>query len=157
MAITGANAKGANGSAVRVLVGDTTPKGNQLILEGLRQDSRFDVVGVLTSLDRFAGLVSDLAPHVTVVGVSADSSARKGFALLRHRLARYPGVKPVFLLDCSNHELVVGAFWAGARGVICRSDGIDALRKCIYAVHQGQVWANSAQLGFVLDAFTRDE
>ncbi|MBZ5569646.1 MAG: hypothetical protein LAN64_17600 [Acidobacteriia bacterium] len=154
MASTGANPKGANGAAVRVLVADTTPMGSQLIVEALRQDSRFDVVGVLASPDRFAGLVSGLNPDVTVVGVSGDGSARKGFALLRHRLARYPGVKPVFLLDSSTPELVIGAFWAGARGVICRGDGTDALRKCIYVVHQGQVWANSAQLGFVLDAFS---
>ncbi|MBZ5627317.1 MAG: hypothetical protein LAO06_00450 [Acidobacteriia bacterium] len=145
---------GTNGAAVRVLVADATPTGSELIVEALRQDSRFDVVGVLTSADQFAALVSDLTPDVTVVGVSADG-ARRGFALLRHRLARYPGVKPVFLLDSSTPELVIGAFWAGARGVICRGDGIEALRKCIYVVHQGQVWASSAQLGFVLDAFSR--
>ncbi|MBZ5567181.1 MAG: response regulator transcription factor [Acidobacteriia bacterium] len=149
------SSQGTNGAAVRVLVADTTTMGSQLILEALRRDDRLEVVGVLTAADDSAALPSDLNPHVAVVGVSADGSARRGFALLRQGLARYPGVKPVFLLDCSTPELVVEAFRAGARGVVCRDDSPDVLRNCVYAVHAGQIWADSAQLGFVLDAFSR--
>jgi DNA-binding NarL/FixJ family response regulator len=121
----------------------------------LRQDSRFDVMAVPPAPDQFAGLVSGFIPHVTVVGVSAARSAGRSFALLRQGLARDPRVKPVLLLDYSTADLVVRAFREGARGVICRGDGIAALRKCIYVVHHGQVWANSTQLGYLLDAFSR--
>ena len=144
-----------NGAAVRVLVADTTTMGSQLILEALRRDDRLQVVGVLTAPDDPAALPSDLNPHVAVVGVGADGSARRGFALLRQGLARYPGVRPVFLLDCATPELVVEAFRAGARGVVCRDDSLDVLRNCVCAVHAGQIWADSAQLGFVLDVFSR--
>jgi DNA-binding NarL/FixJ family response regulator len=144
-----------NGAAVRVLVADTTPMGSQLILEALRRDDRLEVVGVLTTPGGPAALPSNLNPHVAVVGAGADGSARKGFALLRQGLARYPGVKPVVLLDCSTPDLVVEAFRAGARGVVCRDDSLDVLRNCVCAVHAGQIWADSTQLGFVLDVFSR--
>jgi two-component system nitrate/nitrite response regulator NarL len=144
-----------NGNTVRVVVADSTPMGSQLIVEALRQGNRFDVVRALTGPDEFATLVSDFKPHVAIIGVGANVSARKGLALLRHGLAHFPKMLVVMLLDSSSHDLVVESFRAGARGVICRDNGLGALRKCIDAVNRGQVWANSAQLGFVLEVFSR--
>lgn len=58
------------------------------------------------------------------------------------------------LLDRSQPELVVEAFRAGARGVFSRSDSdIIMLFKCIQRVLEGQVWADSTQLHYLLEAF----
>jgi DNA-binding NarL/FixJ family response regulator len=38
--------------------------------------------------------------------------------------------------------------------VFFRAEPVHALCKCINAVHQGQIWANSSQLRSVLDAFS---
>jgi DNA-binding NarL/FixJ family response regulator len=51
-----------------------------------------------------------------------------------------------------ERNTVVEAFRAGAHGVFCRADSFQALCKCIYCVHQGQVWASSTELQFVVDA-----
>jgi DNA-binding NarL/FixJ family response regulator len=146
---------GAKGDRIRVLVSDTTRMGTQLIVEALRQDERFDVVGVLAASKEFAAAVSDFKPHTAIIGMAATGDARKGFDLLRHAQARCPELQTVLLLDSSTREWVVEAFRAGARGIICRDDGLDALRKCVYAVHLGQVWATSDQVGFVLEVFSR--
>ena len=61
-------------------------------------------------------------------------------------------VSIVVLLDALERNLVVEAFRCGAQGVFCRSDSFQALCKCILCVHEGQVWASSAELEFVLDA-----
>ena len=137
--------------AVRVLVADCTPMGSQLVVEALRKAKSFDVAAGLTSPDEFAESVSRFKPEVVIIGVGANGNARKSYALLRRGLA---SAHAVMLLDSSAHDLVVEAFRAGARGVICRSDGLNALRKCVDSVHRGQVWANSAQLGFVLEVFS---
>jgi len=34
--------------------------------------------------------------------------------------------------------------------VVCRAEPIRVPRKCIQAVHKGQIWANSHQLHFIL-------
>jgi len=128
--------------------------GTQLILEALRQGNHFDVVAALNSSDEFAESVSGFKPHVVIIGVGANENARKSFALLRRGLACFSKVQAVMLLDSSTHDLVVEAFRAGARGVICRDDGLGTLRKCIGSVSRGQIWANSAQLGFVLEVFS---
>jgi len=74
------------------------------------------------------------------------------FKLLHDIKTNSPEVNTVVLLDILQRELIVGAFRYGARGVFCRTDSFQALCKCIQCVHEGQVWANSTQLQFVLDA-----
>jgi DNA-binding CsgD family transcriptional regulator len=43
-------------------------------------------------------------------------------------------------------------FRAGASGIFSRDQSSDLLCKCIHAVHKGQVWANSKELRFVIEA-----
>jgi DNA-binding CsgD family transcriptional regulator len=56
------------------------------------------------------------------------------------------------LLDSSKPESILEAFRAGARGVLSRQDSIETLSKCVRKVHQGQIWANSQQMGLVVEA-----
>ena len=49
-------------------------------------------------------------------------------------------------------ELMVYGFCGGAKGVFCRAEAWQVLCKCIQSVHKGQIWVNSNQLQFVLDA-----
>jgi len=50
--------------------------------------------------------------------------------------------------------LAVEAFRAGAKGVFRRSEAdIDLLSKCVARVHAGQVWASSAELEQLVEAF----
>ena len=60
--------------------------------------------------------------------------------------------RAVVLLDHPERALVVDAFRSGARGVFSRAESLNELCKCISSVHQGQIWANSDQLHFVLEA-----
>ena len=62
----------------------------------------------------------------------------------------------VTLFDTWNDDLIVHAFRAGAMGVFCRSEKkLDMLWKCISAVHEGQVWANSVQMQLLLRALRK--
>ena len=140
---------------IRVLVSDETRLGIQLMLEALRNDSRFDVMGVTTAAEPLALHISEFKPHVAVISARTDALGRAGFDLLWHALTRHPKLHAVMLLDSSSHESVVEAFRAGARGIVCWDDGLDVLRKCVHAVYLGQIWANSTQLGFLLEVFSR--
>jgi DNA-binding NarL/FixJ family response regulator len=63
----------------------------------------------------------------------------------------------VVLLDCSEPGRVIEAFAHGARGVFCMSEGFEVLCKCVRCVHAGQVWADSSQLGWVVEALRERE
>ena len=56
------------------------------------------------------------------------------------------------LLDRASRDLVIEAFRSGALGVCERSQPYRMLCKCVYSVQRGQVWANSQQLRYVLEA-----
>jgi DNA-binding NarL/FixJ family response regulator len=62
--------------------------------------------------------------------------------------------RAVMLLDSRERDLVIDAFRCGARGVVFRDEPLETLGKCIHAVHRGQVWANSQQLGYILEALS---
>ena len=49
---------------------------------------------------------------------------------------------------------MVGAFREGVRGVFDSSGTIDALCKCICAVHDGQIWANTEDLLNIIDSLS---
>ncbi|MGC2232183.1 MAG: response regulator transcription factor, partial [Candidatus Acidiferrum sp.] len=58
----------------------------------------------------------------------------------------------IIILDSNKPAMVVEAFRAGASGIFSRDQSSELLCKCIHAVHKGQVWANSQELRFVIDA-----
>ncbi len=63
-------------------------------------------------------------------------------------------MRVIVLLKSASRELVVDAFRAGAEGVFRRSEPVHVLCKCIQTVHKGQIWANTQQLHFLLEALT---
>jgi|HubBroStandDraft_6_1064221.scaffolds.fasta_scaffold03881_3 two-component system nitrate/nitrite response regulator NarL len=141
---------------IRVVVADGTRMGSQLISDALKEDSRFTVVGVCASSAELSESVASCSPDVIVVNVSLDEQAMKGFEVARQLRSSNPEIKVILLLDSPKRDLVIRAFGSGAKGVFCRAQSIDMLRKCICIVQAGQVWASSEELHFVLDTFAEN-
>jgi DNA-binding NarL/FixJ family response regulator len=77
------------------------------------------------------------------------------YEILRGLHAAYPKVGLILLVEKYDRDLVVNSLRYGARGIFCSADQpFKALCRCIYAVHEGQIWANSEQIKYVLDALT---
>jgi DNA-binding NarL/FixJ family response regulator len=72
---------------------------------------------------------------------------------LRGLHASHPHIGLILLLDSYDCNLVVEAMRAGARGLFCRaSQPFQALCRCISVVHQGQFWASTEQIGYLIEA-----
>jgi DNA-binding NarL/FixJ family response regulator len=64
-----------------------------------------------------------------------------------------PSCPWVLMLDESEPQVVVTAFRAGAKGVFARTQSdIRLLAKCVRRVMEGQVWVDSKQMLYLLDA-----
>jgi len=94
------------------------------------------------------------ALDVALVSESLQDGPLTGFHILRELCTRFPKTRVIMLLKSAQQELVVDAFRAGAKGVFCRAEPVEILCKCISAVHQGQIWANSQQFQYILDALS---
>ncbi len=98
--------------------------------------------------------IARVGPHVAVLSAQLDGDQESGYELTKTLRVSNPEIRVVLLLDFSDREAVVKAFRAGARGVFSRTGSFEALAKCIRSVHQGQVWANSHELTFLLEALS---
>src|SRR5262249_2720527 len=75
--------------------------------------------------------------------------------ILRTLHNHHPHVGLILLLDRYDRSLVVDAMRSGARGLFCRaSQPFRALCRCITVVHQGQFWANTEQIGYLVEALS---
>jgi DNA-binding NarL/FixJ family response regulator len=92
--------------------------------------------------------------EVAIISSTLKDNPMAGFNLLRAIRKTSKTTRCVMLIDNADRDLVVEAFRSGAVGVCERSQSCEMLAKCIHSVHRGQVWANSQQLRYVLEAFT---
>ncbi len=139
--------------SVKVLAVDSTRMNSQLLASALEREQCFDVMtqGQGDELP-LATLVSSGRPNVVLISAELDGDPMRGFELARqiHTLGAQSRV--IMLLDRSERQVVIESFRAGARGVFCRSESLALLAKCVRRVSQGQVWANSQEIKYLLEA-----
>jgi|HubBroStandDraft_5_1064220.scaffolds.fasta_scaffold09049_2 DNA-binding NarL/FixJ family response regulator len=138
---------------IRVLIFDSTKMGCQLLGHMLEGSSyNVQVVGASTQANLDNGSQLPEA-DVALISVNAGDGPSTRFKLLREIRQAHPNIRCIMLLDRCDREHVVESFSSGVMGICGRDESCEVLCKCIDRVHQGQVWANSEQLHFVLDTF----
>jgi DNA-binding NarL/FixJ family response regulator len=137
---------------IRVLAVDSRRMNSQLLAAALERDKRFQVLEPVAEVGEIIGAVEREKPAVAVISAELEGDPRRGFEVARSLRAGNPRVRVIMLLDASERNCVVEAFRAGARGVFCRSESLKALAKSIHCVYQGQVWADSRELRYLLEA-----
>lgn len=141
---------------IRVLLADSTHIQCQL-LEGALHRSRypFEILASVTSRAEALELLQRQMPDVVVLGEDIGEGQFSGFGLLHQIHRDYPALRTILLLRTATPELVVDAFRLGARGVFSGENSCESLCKSISAVHRGQIWANSRQLEYLLNALAK--
>jgi DNA-binding NarL/FixJ family response regulator len=141
---------------VRVLVADSTRMNTQLLVEALARDLTLQV-GEVSEPTEAAVLAQTAGDQADVLLLSANlgENPKLGFHLAKRLAEERSNTRVVMLLDTSDRNSVLEAFRAGARGVFCRTESLELLGKCIHSAHHGQVWANSRELGYLLEAVSQ--
>jgi two-component system, NarL family, nitrate/nitrite response regulator NarL len=124
----------------------------QLLTHTIQRDSHIRVIGCATSCAEVISAVRENQPDVCVVSTRLQDGDFAGLLALQELGALQPQCRVIMLLDEDKAELVVEAFRHGARGIFCRTGVSAELRKCLRAVHDGQIWANNSQLEHVVGA-----
>jgi DNA-binding NarL/FixJ family response regulator len=139
-------------NVIRVLAADATRMNSQLLAAALERDKRFQVLDPVSDARGIIAAVAKEKPAVVVISAELDDEKGKGFEIARELRALHAEARVVMLLDLSERNQVVEAFRAGARGVFCRSESLLSLARCIQCVSEGQIWANSRELRYLLEA-----
>jgi DNA-binding NarL/FixJ family response regulator len=133
---------------LRVMVADSSQLTGSLIAVALKRDRKLSVSSATGDLLAEASASN---PDVIILSETLGDTPGKGFEMLTALRIAVPRTRVVMLLDSAQREMVVEAFCKGARGVFCRSDSLTMLARCVYRVHEGQLWINGAQLEFLLE------
>jgi len=137
---------------IRVLVADSNQTQSQLLSSALRRQPGFRIACCPGEIsDCLQALRSAPADIVLLSEGSAD--LHQLIDKIRCLHTNHPSLGLVLLIDSYDRNLVVNALRAGLRGLFCRaSEPFRALCRCITVVHRGQYWANTEQVGFIIDA-----
>jgi DNA-binding NarL/FixJ family response regulator len=141
---------------IKVLAAESTRMNSQLLADALAQDVQLEVTGIEPKQAAILAAVAQQKPHVVLISSALEDSGT-GFDLARQISSNHPGTRVILLMDTSNPTAVVQGFRCGAHGIFSRTESSKSLAKCIHCVHAGQIWANSMELRYVLDALRESE
>lgn len=139
---------------IRVFAADNTSMNTQLLLEALARDGQFHMASPALRETEVPAAVKRERAQVALISARQGNDSRAGFVISREIRSSSPATRIIMLLDSSDRTQVIEAFRSGARGVFCRTESIKLLAKSIKCVHEGQIWANSNELHFLLEAMS---
>jgi two-component system nitrate/nitrite response regulator NarL len=137
---------------IRVLVVDNTRIHAQLLADALKRDPSLEVLGAVSHSGDLIDIIHSQKVDVAVIGCNLDEQSLHGIEVLRQLKSTWGGIRAIVLLDSSKRDVVIEAFRAGARGLFTRHESLEMLSKCVRRVHEGQIWANTEQMGFAIEA-----
>src|SRR5437588_3986752 len=143
---------GATSDAISVLVVDSNRMQAQLLSSALRRYAEFRLATCPMDAASLLQALTATLPGVVLLSPNSFVGDAENMAAVRQFHLSYPEVFKVLLVESCDREMVVGAFRSGFRGIFCLSDSsVRLLGKCIQRVAGGQIWANTEQLGYLLD------
>jgi DNA-binding NarL/FixJ family response regulator len=99
-------------------------------------------------------ITTDWSPDILLFSLVRNDAAQNHFHAMRRMKQVHAELGVLLLLDSPEKNLIIEAFRSGATGVLYRGQPFDALCKAIVSVHEGQVWARSEDLHFLLEALS---
>jgi DNA-binding NarL/FixJ family response regulator len=140
---------------VSILIGQADAMSCELLEGALKRQPRFRVVGHATTVAAVVEAVQSVKVDIALISADLLEGPLSGFIALRQVRECRPEVRPVMMLVESAPHLVIDSFRGGAKGVFCLSRfHFKTLCRCVSRVYEGQIWASSAELSHVLEAFT---
>jgi DNA-binding NarL/FixJ family response regulator len=140
------------GVAERIIVAERSSMQCELLARALRAEHEFEIVGTASNSRDALCLLHQFEPGVAVVSADLHDGPGTGLEVIAQVRARNWRTRTVILLDRSERELVVEAFRRGARGVFLREQPYEMFPKCLRTVLQGQVWVNTTEMNYLLEA-----
>lgn len=127
-----------------------------LLSESFRRKGIANVVGTAVSIDEAMSCAATFNPNVAVVHRELGDGNKGGLSLAEKLFFSERPVRCLVLAETWPKEDVLAAFQSGARGIMSPSDsGLNMLHRAVQRIAEGQIWANSEQVGYLVDSLSR--
>lgn len=140
--------------AIKITVCESTSIASELLRAALSRTSNFQIAGCITDSRQWRDALLG-SPDILLISSRLEDGPLAGFQVLRAARQSQPATHCVMLLDDWGPELVVDAFRSGAVGVFHRGDSFDHLCRCLAVVNEGQIWASTSALKYLISALER--
>jgi DNA-binding NarL/FixJ family response regulator len=138
--------------SISLLVAEHSRMGCHLMETALRRCRHIAVTNSVIESGEVVEAFKSSNPDVCIISSALKDGPAAGFRVTRELRKMSKSSAIILLLDAPERALVIEAFRSGARGILSRDDPFEVLPKCIQRVHEGQVWANSEQLKFLIES-----
>ena len=138
---------------IRILTADSNQMACRLLSDALSREPGLSVVASAADYDSMIRSLQAAKPDIALISAALPGGLLKTKPASSQNLS--VACPWVLMLDESEPEAVVNAFRAGAKGVFARTQSdIRLLAKCVRRVIEGQVWVDSKQMLYLLEALT---
>jgi DNA-binding NarL/FixJ family response regulator len=140
----------------KIVIADSTQQGCDSLGRALSRFPEFRLVGYATNSSELLKVATDHGAHVAVVRENLSEGPRTGSAAIQ-RLARFHHeTRSLLLTDHLDRSDVVNAFQSGCRGIMASAEpDYEMLAKAIRQIDNGQIWANSLQLQYLVETLSQ--
>lgn len=142
----------APGSQISLLIAEECRINCQLMQSALRRSRTLSVVASAVESGELLEAYKRTRPDVAVISGKLKDGATAGFQATRELRSLFRANRIVILVDAAERPVVLEAFRCGARGVFCRSESLEILCRCVRKVYEGEIWASSEQLQFLIES-----
>jgi DNA-binding NarL/FixJ family response regulator len=126
---------------------------SDLLREAFAHDARFKVLGQATTEQQVTNLLNAHPADVALIDGDLGNGSQSSIDLLCQVRRISPSVKPIMLIEERDAQKTIDCFRNGAKGVFPKSGAeFKLLCKCVECVYQGQIWASSEELCWLLSA-----
>jgi DNA-binding NarL/FixJ family response regulator len=128
---------------------------SHLLTSALRRRPEFRISSCTVEIDAIVHAVEFTPVKVVILSLNPSIDISQQMAAMRRIHLLRPALAKVLLVESYDRELVVSAFRSGARGIFCLTDTqFRLLCRCIQRVAEGQIWANTEQMNYLLDSIS---
>ena len=123
----------------------------ELLRSAIQNEPDFHVALFTESDDEMLSAIGQDQPNVILLLQDPGTAAEQTSESIKRICSSAESVRVVVVTDKTAPEFVIGAFSAGARGVFSlHGSSLNLLCKCIARVHEGQIWATTEELTWVM-------
>jgi len=136
---------------ISVLIADSNQTQSAVLDSALRRQPGLKITRCRGEVSECLGILR--STHIDVLLLGDSAAGRESLIdVLRVLHISHPQVRFVLMMDGFDRSFVVNALRTGARGLFDRAHlPFRALCRCISVVHQGQIWVNTEQLGYIVE------
>jgi len=141
--------------AINVLVADSNRMQAQLLTSALRRHAEFRVSVCGMDTTSILQMVAVRPPDVALLSLNAPADIPEIVLSLRRFHLAHPKIPKILLTESCDRDLAISAFRSGARGIFAINEAsLRLLCRCLLRVADGQVWANTEQLNYLIDVIS---